>query len=235
MKAVVFIDVQKDFIDGALKNAKAIEVTPKIVEFAKKCAADPEFKLYATRDTHAVTKYAPNHDSQIDPGGELYPVSGYLATLEGKKLPYEHCIEGTSGWMIDNKLMDAFFAGYAKDETGLEDKDHPVYNCTIVNKPTFGSFDLAEIINEDFFETYQYIENLHCNVKCLPRVNGEKLNEIILCGFCTDICVVSNALLLRAKFPDVKITVMKDLCAGVTPESHEAALKVMQSCQIDVV
>ena len=62
----------------------------------------------------------------------------------------------------------------------------------------------------------------------------EPFNEIILCGFCTDICCVSCALLLRAKFPNMKITVMKDLCAGTTTENHEAALKVMQSCQIDI-
>ena len=216
MKAIVFVDVQKDFIDGALKNEKAIEVTPKIVEFAKKCAADPNCKLYATRDTHVTTKYSLNSDAVIDPGGELVPVSGYYASLEGKKLPVEHCIELTDGWMIDNRLMEV-----------LDGK------CTFVNKPTFGSFDLAEIINEDFNETYQYIEKLHCNVKCLPKTDA-KLDEIVLCGFCTDVCCISCGLLLRAKFPNTKITVMKDLCAGTTKENHEATLKVMQSCQIDI-
>ena len=85
---------------------------------------------------------------------------------------------------------------------------------TFVNKPTFGSFDLAEIIVEDF--------------------EDKDLNEIVLCGFVTDICLLSNALLLRAKFPNTKITVMKDLCAGTTDENHEAALKVMQSCQVEI-
>ena len=210
MKAVVFVDVQKDFIDGALKNETAIEVTPKIVEFAKKCAADPNCKLYATRDTHQKTKY------NVDLYGEGTPYDGYMMTLEGKRLPVEHCIELTDGWMIDNRLMEV-----------LDGK------CTFVNKPTFGSFDLAEIINEDFNETYQYIEKLHCNVKCLPKTDA-KLDEIVLCGFCTDVCCISCGLLLRAKFPNTKITVMKDLCAGTTKENHEAALKVMQSCQIDI-
>ena len=211
MKAVVFVDVQKDFIDGALKNEQAIEVTPKIVEFAKNCAADPDCRLYATRDTHDKTDTLPESADGTIPEMDV----GYLTTLEGKRLPVEHCIEGTPGWMIDDRLIDAFFAGYAKDETGLEDKDHPVYNCTFVNKPTFGSFDLAEIINEDF--------------------ENDKLDEIVLCGFCTDICCISCGLLLRAKFPNTKITVMKDLCAGTTKENHEAALKVMQSCQIDII
>ena len=192
MKAVVFVDVQKDFIDGALRNEQAIAVTPKIVEFAKKCAADPDCKLYATRDTHQKTKY------NVDLYGEGTPYDGYMMTLEGKKLPVEHCIMMTDGWMINNRLMEV-----------LDGK------CTFVNKPTFGSFDLVEIVNEDF-ET-------------------DKLDEIVLCGFCTDICCISCGLLLRAKFPNTKITVMKDLCAGTTKENHEAALKVMQSCQIDII
>jgi nicotinamidase-related amidase len=193
MKAVIFIDVQKDFIDGALRNEKAIEVTPKIVDFAKDCVENG-YKLYATRDTHEKTKmnYHFESDKRVD---EI--VSGYFATLEGKKLPVEHCIECTDGWMIDNRLMEV-----------LDGK------CTFVNKPTFGSFDLAEIIAEDF--------------------ENNNLNEIVLCGFVTDICLLSNAFLLRAKFPNTKITVMKDLCAGTTDENHEAALKVMQSCQIEV-
>ena len=220
MKAVVFVDVQKDFIDGALRNERAIEVTPKIVEFAKKCAADPDCKLYATRDTHQKTKYNKRVETKIDDVTDPVrivdvPVTGYLASLEGKRLPVEHCIELTDGWMLNDKLMEV-----------LDGK------CTFVNKPTFGSFDLAEIIYEDDIAAvnkHNYLQGaLHCHKKTL-------LDEIVLCGFCTDICVASNALLLRSKFPNTKITVMKDLCAGVTPETHEAALKTMRMCQIDVI
>lgn len=172
-KATIFIDVQKDFIDKALKNEQAIAAMPKLVEFAK-ARKDAGDKLYATRDTHT---------------------EQYLSTLEGTKLPVAHCIEGTDGWMLDDRLMEVLDG-----------------SCTFINKPTFGSFDLAEILAED----------------------GGDFDEITICGFCTDICVISNALILRAKFPNTKITVMKDLCAGVTPETHEAALKTMQMCQIDV-
>jgi nicotinamidase-related amidase len=193
MKAIVFIDVQKDFIDGVLRNDKAIEVTPKIVDFAKECV-EKGYKLYATRDTHEKTTYCRKlFDNEPD-----IPKSGYLATREGIYLPVEHCIEMSDGWMIDNRLMEVLDG-----------------NCAFVQKPTFGSFDLTEIVAEDF--------------------DNKELDEIILCGLVTDICVVSNALLLRAKFPNTKITVMKNLCAGTTDENHEAALKVMQSCQIDVV
>ena len=59
--------------------------------------------------------------------------------------------------------------------------------------------------------------------------------EIELCGVCTDICVISNALALRMFYPNAKITVDASCCAGVTPEKHAAALEVMKSCQIDVI
>ena len=61
-----------------------------------------------------------------------------------------------------------------------------------------------------------------------------KFDEIELVGLCTDICVVSNALILKAQFPDIKISVDSSCCAGVTPDSHEAALTTMKMCQIDV-
>lgn len=63
----------------------------------------------------------------------------------------------------------------------------------------------------------------------------DDIDEIELCGTCTDICVVSNAILLRGYFPNTKITVNSSLCAGTTPDNHEAALTVMRSCQIEVV
>ena len=86
-------------------------------------------------------------------------------------------------------------------------------NFKTIEKPTFGSTKLIEYINDNY--------------------NPDK-TEIELIGLCTDICVVSNALILKARLPEVKISVDSSCCAGVTPESHEAALKTMQSCQIEV-
>ncbi len=90
----------------------------------------------------------------------------------------------------------------------LEEKD-PV----IFEKPTFGSVDLAQYIAEHYDPT---------------------AIEIELIGLCTDICVVSNALLLKATFPETPIAVDASCCAGTTPENHEAALTVMRMCHIDV-
>ena len=83
--------------------------------------------------------------------------------------------------------------------------------AAVFEKPTFGSVDLA---------------------KALAAM--EDLEEVELVGLCTDICVVSNALLLKAAMPEVRISVDAACCAGVTPEKHRAALETMRSCQIQV-
>lgn len=78
---------------------------------------------------------------------------------------------------------------------------------------------------------------IHVNKTSFGWSGWYELNykEIELIGVCTDICVISNALILKAQFPELKITVDASCCAGVTPELHEAALKVMRSCQINVI
>lgn len=68
-----------------------------------------------------------------------------------------------------------------------------------------------------------------------PNWKEEALEEVEIIGLCTDICVVSNALIIKATFPDAEVTVDSSCCAGVTPESHEAALKTMTMCQINVI
>ena len=84
----------------------------------------------------------------------------------------------------------------------------------IIDKPTFGSTQLAADLK--------------------AAAEKEEL-ELELIGLCTDICVVSNALLLKAQMPEVKISVDASCCAGVTPVKHEAALETMRSCQIQVI
>ncbi len=106
----------------------------------------------------------------------------------------------------------------------FEGKKLPVMHC-IKNTDGWQIFDgliteNAKIIDK---ETFGY-----------TGWNKMKFEEIEIVGLCTDICVVSNALILRAYFPDMKITVQSDCCAGVTPKTHEAALETMKMCQIDV-
>ena len=164
-KTLIVVDMQNDFITGSLGTKEAQDIVQKvknkIAEYQKR--GD---EIIFTRDTH-----------QTD----------YLNTPEGKKLPVEHCIEGTVGWQIAE---------------GLE-VDEAVY----IDKPTFG----------------------------WTHWNDRTFEEIEMVGLCTDICVVSNALILKATFPEVEITVDASCCAGVTPATHNAALETMKMCQINVI
>lgn len=129
----------------------------------------------------------------------------YLETFEGKKLPVVHCVEGTSGWEIITEILNA--GSFKRPQKDLS---------WIYDKTTFGCINLAKDIQNKFF------------------LEQDDL-EIELIGLCTDICVVTNALLLRAYMPEVPITVDSNCCAGVMKETHDAALKTMQMCQIDVI
>ena len=87
-------------------------------------------------------------------------------------------------------------------------------------------------------KTYASVEKVTFGSVDLPKLIAAKAQDDDFCvelvGLCTDICVVSNALLLKASFPEAPISVDPRCCAGVTPEKHEAALETMRSCQIDV-
>lgn len=169
MKVLAVIDMQNDFIDGALGTAEAVGITQRVREKISQYQRENQLVVF-TRDTH-----------QAD----------YLSTQEGKYLPVEHCIEGTHGWELAQGLW--------------------IPEAKIIDKPAFGSLELAE-----------YVSGL------------EDLEEVELIGLCTDICVISNALILKARLPEVKISVDQSCCAGVTPESHENALKAMKICQVEV-
>ncbi len=88
-------------------------------------------------------------------------------------------------------------------------------------------------------KAYTTVEKLTFGSTALPklieRAAGGADFDILLLGLCTDICVVSNALILKAAFPEKRIAVAADSCAGVTADSHKAALTTMQMCQIDVI
>ncbi len=170
-KLLIVIDMQNDFIDGALGTKEAEAIVDAVVE--KISQYSPE-DVYATRDTHA---------------------ENYLDTQEGKNLPVKHCIKGTFGWELNERIAQA------------------LGNAKVFDKPTFGSLELARTIAD--------------------RAEKEEL-ELELVGLCTDICVVSNALLLKAVMPEVTISVDSSCCAGVTPKTHEAALETMKMCQIQV-
>ena len=173
-KTLVIVDMQNDFITGSLANPAAAAIVKPMAEYIK--AWDGE-QIICTRDTH---------------------FSDYRETQEGKNLPINHCMYGTTGWHIHDDLFEAI-------------KKNPCNWWAIVNKHSFGD------INELDDELDDYVD------------------EIYICGTCTDICVISIALNLKATYPERKIYCIADLCAGLTPEKHAAALEVMRSCQIEVI
>lgn len=128
----------------------------------------------------------------------------YLSTQEGKKLPVPHCIKGTEGWQIRREIMEAVEKNYSE-------KDY-----VIIDKPTFGSKELAESL-EYIFKKQQ-----------------EKL-EIHFCGVCTGICVISNVALIKAFLPESKVCVVESACACITPESHRTAIEAMKTFQVEIV
>lgn len=95
---------------------------------------------------------------------------------------------------------------------------HPellIDNALVIEKNTFGSLKLLDSLKE--------------------LAKKEPIEEIELLGLCTDICVISNALLIKAAFTETPIKVNRNLCAGVSPQSHENALAAMAMCQIDII
>lgn len=179
MKVLVVVDMQKDFVDGALGSPEAQAIVPNVAAKVKEYAEMEDGLVVYTRDTH---------------------FADYADTREGRYLPVPHCIFETEGWEIVPEVLN--------DQAAV----------AFFNKETFGYSAIAEEI--------AYI------------VNGDldqEIDSIEVCGLCTDICVVSNALILKANFPEIPFMVDSACCAGVTPEKHEAALEVMRSCQIDVI
>ena len=119
---------------------------------------------------------------------------------------------------------DTHFDNYLETNEG---KHLPVEHC-IKNTHGWQIADGLEVAGSNYINkyTFGYLDWREYNLKT---------NEIELIGLCTDICVVSNALILKATYPDANITVDASCCAGVTPESHKAALTTMKMCQINII
>lgn len=168
MKYLIVVDMQNDFIDGALGTAEAVSIVP----YVKSVIENFDGKVIFTRDTH---------------------FENYMETQEGKNLPVPHCIKGTDGWQIIAEL-DAL----RKTEA--------------IDKVTFGSKDLVQILK-----------------------NEGDIESITFVGLCTDICVISNVMIVKAFYPETPLIVDAKACAGVTPESHTNALNAMKMCQVTVI
>ncbi len=176
-RILIVVDMQTDFVDGALGTPEAVAILDNVTAKIKTYAADPDGVILVTYDTHT---------------------EDYMTTSEGKHLPVPHCIKGTVGWELHPAVTAAL-----KGAT-----------YTAVEKPTFGSVELPALVAK--------------------AADGEDFS-VELIGLCTDICVVSNTLLLKAAYPEVPISVDAACCAGVTPATHEAALTTMGMCQVQIL
>lgn len=180
MEYLVVVDMQNDFVSGALGTAEAREIVPYVVGRVVDGINRGEELLF-TRDTHA---------------------PDYLDTQEGRRLPVPHCIRDTGGWEIVEQLQEY------------------TVGRQVLDKPTFGSRYLGEL--------------LKARDEDLRRAGGPGVEKVTLVGLCTDICVISNALLIKAFLPETEVAVDAKCCAGVTPGSHQNALAAMRMCQITV-
>lgn len=129
--------------------------------------------------------------------------------------------------------MDTHDEGYLNEQEG---QNLPILHC---QEGTEGWQLASDIINAAPIDPEKvYCKNQFGSIELAEDLQylsqGEPIDSIELVGLCTDICVVSNAMLLKAFLPDIPIEVVADCCAGVTPEKHEAALETMRSCQIIV-
>ena len=165
-KVLIVVDMQNDFCTGTLANQSACDVSANIEKLIKRARGNGMSVIY-TRDTHE---------------------PDYLTTMEGKKLPVVHCVKGTEGWNIIDRLK-------------------PLPTDIVIDKRHFGFDDWQRYISPG--------------------------DDVWMCGTCTDICVVSNALIIKA-IDNVGVTVFENCCAGTEQKNHDAAIQVMRMCQCEV-
>ena len=190
-RVLIVVDMQNDFVTGALANKDAEAIIPKIKDFVINFDSynnGDEYNNYVifTMDTH---------------------YRDYMNTTEGKHLPIEHCIDNTTGYALVDDI------GYKE---ALNIYKNRYFLNMIQEKSSFANFDL------------------YCHLA------DDAITEVYLCGTCTDICVISNALMAKNVLNtynnhDTEIYVLADLCAGTTPENHNKALDIMKCCHINVI
>lgn len=137
----------------------------------------------------------------------------YMDTQEGKYLPVAHCIKDTYGWELAPAIQEALYDVRGKYDSC--DTYFPYMTDHVITKPSFGSLDFVNLLyalNDDY-----------------------GIDEVILMGLCTGICVMSQCMLAKATLPEVPIRVVEECCACVTPDSHKTAIDAMRLCQIEII
>lgn len=154
-------------------------------------------------------------------------IDGSLGTKEAQAI-VPRVIEKLVSYAESERLatQDTHFEDYLTTQEG---QNLPVIHC---QKGTQG-WEIRKEAQVGFQRVFE--KNIFGSVELAEYIRNENVEQVELIGICTDICVVSNALLIKSFAPEVKITVDASCCAGVTLESHRAALETMKSCQINVI
>ena len=192
---LLVVDMQNDFIDGALGTKEAPQIIDNVVSTIDVFKDHGDIIVY-TKDLHD------DH---------------YSRTRERMFIHKEHCMINTNGADICDKVYMA-----------LENNYHKAHDIIELKKSTFGVIDpLYHVLRRyNNFDKWQTPEvNKHRN----------KIDRIFIIGLCTDICILSNAIIAQNLFPDAEIIVDASSCAGTTPEAHDRALECMMGLGITVV
>ena len=164
-------------------------------------------------------------------------VSGSLGSKEAQAIvkPVVARILGFDGLIV--YTLDTHAENYLETQEG---KKLPVKHCVVGSEGWMPNPDVLDALKRRNAadERHMIAKDTFGGVTLPMRIHellGAEPEEITLVGLCTDICVISNTLLLKASFPEAKITVDAAACAGATPEGHKTALAAMKPCQIDIV
>ena len=154
-------------------------------------------------------------------------IDGSLGTKEAQAI-VPKVIEKIQSYPENDRFatLDTHFENYLETQEG---KNLPVMHC---QKGSFG-WEMRAEAQLGYAKIFE--KNTFGSIELAEFIKNEKIDQVELIGICTDICVVSNALLIKAFAPEVEISVDAACCAGVTPEQHLSALTTMKSCQIKVI
>lgn len=199
MDILIIIDMQNDFIKGVLGSNEAKIAVDKMCQYLENFKG----KIILTQDTHD---------------------DFYKNSLEGKKLPVEHCQVDTWGWEINDNIKSSIHQKgleliSVKDEITLENIYKQEDKALIFIKNAFGSKLLIKYL--------QMVDN--------TLNTGEKIERIVIGGLCTDICVITNVLSIKTFLPEVNIQLLVEATAASSKVNQNAALDIMRACQIDFI
>lgn len=199
MDILIIIDMQNDFIEGVLGSNEAKIAVDKMCQYLENFKG----KIILTQDTHD---------------------DFYKNSLEGNKLPVEHCQIDTWGWGVNDNIKSRIYKKgleliSVKDEITLENIYKQEDKALIFTKNAFGSKLLIKYL--------QMVDN--------TLNTGEKIERIVIGGLCTDICVITNVLTIKTFLPEVNIQLLVEATAASSKVNQNAALDIMRACQIDFI